>query len=139
MDASGAANLAVLWDYHQVRVAVNSSINNWNFRLQRLLFPRRKLFFLSDDRFVFTGSSGEFLCGLQYVDFGLKQWTFCVTDLVSSEDERRAGALVAADLRDYALRQGAKECLVLFSPSGWPKDTFLLQKDGIIWDAFPKS
>ena len=112
-----------------------SYLGDWNFLLQRFLFPRRKLFFIPKDRFVFRTDNGEFLCGLQYVDYGLKQWAFCVTYIESESkvEQPRVAATWAAELRNYALGKGASKCLVLFSPSGWPKDAFLLQKDGIIW------
>jgi hypothetical protein len=64
------------------------------------------------------------------MDFGLKNWAFCITDLTA---EKSLGVLVAQELRDYALSRGAKRCLVLFSPNGWPNEAFILQKDGIIW------
>lgn len=64
------------------------------------------------------------------MDFGLKQWAFCVTGLTA---ECPNGAGQAHELREYVISQGAKECLVLYSTSGWPKDAFRLQKDGIIW------
>lgn len=81
-------------------------------------------------------SSGDFLCGLLHVDFGLKQWAFCVTQIFPKEPAKD-GAAIADELRAYILSHRAKECLVIYSPSGWPKDAFLLQKDGIIWADAP--
>ena len=114
---------------------MRSFCNSWSFRFQRFLFPKRVLFALSADRFVFRAKLGGCLCGFRYVDFGHKQWAFCVTHMLVAEGQNTLGGItLASELRGHVLAHGAKECLVLFSPTGWPKDAFLLQKDGIIWD-----
>lgn len=64
------------------------------------------------------------------MDFGLKNWAFCITDFTT---ERALSVVVAQELRDYALSRGAEKCLVLFSPNGWPEAPFSLQQDGILW------
>jgi hypothetical protein len=131
LDPSGAAYLAGFRCNH-IHALMNSAVylNDWSFRLQRFLFQHRRLFALSRRRFVFRSKKGDYLCGLQWMDFGLKNWAFCITDLTA---EKELGVVVAQELRDYALSRGAEKCLVLFSPNGWPKEPFSLQQDGILW------
>lgn len=109
--------------------------DEWSFRIQRFLFPHRKLYSLRGDRFVFEAAPNRFLCGLEFSDFGLRQSAFCVTRVITPSNEPEChGSQLAAQLRDFALKHGDKECLVLYSPSGWPHEAWKLQKDGIIWN-----
>jgi len=114
--------------------------DEWSFRIQKFLRPRQKLYLLGDwgnNRFVFEGKPGHFLCGLEHKTCGdgIAQESFCITRIVIPGEKTQEGELaLASELLKHSLSHGAKRSLVLYSPSGWPREAWKLQKDGIIWD-----